>query len=86
MINQIKAAIADLFPGYFALVMSTGIISISCFYLGMDSLSRGLFLGNQVFYVVLACLLILRAIFYPGRVFEDIQDYGRGFGFRYRCY
>jgi len=29
--SNFEKAIADLFPGYFALVMATGIISIACF-------------------------------------------------------
>ncbi len=41
-----KAA-ANLFPGYFALVMATGIISIAAYLLGMRSLAWAL-LGINV--------------------------------------
>jgi hypothetical protein len=38
-LNVLSRAVADLFPGYFALVMATGIISIACFLLQMTTIS-----------------------------------------------
>ena len=51
--NVLLRAAADLFPGYFALVMATGIISIACFLLQMKTISFVLLVINIVAYVVL---------------------------------
>jgi len=79
--NVVMGAAADLFPGYFALVMATGIISIACFLLEMNAIAFGLLLVNVVAYVVLSLLLLLRLLFFFPRVWNDINDHVRGPGF-----
>ena len=46
------SAIATLFPGYFALVMATGIVSIAAHFLGMEPIAQGLLWFNVMAYVV----------------------------------
>ncbi|HKY43731.1 MAG TPA: hypothetical protein VJM50_11590 [Pyrinomonadaceae bacterium] len=58
--NRILKAAADLFPGYFALVMATGIISIACYLLEMKTLAVVLLVVNIVAYKLLWLLLLLR--------------------------
>ena len=79
--NPLIRAAADLFPGYFALVMATGIISIACFLLGMRTISLGLLVIDVFAYVVLCLLLVVRLLFFFSRVTADIQDHVRGPGF-----
>src|SRR6185503_3200882 len=79
--NALSRAAANLFPGYFALVMATGIISIACFLLGMKTISLGLLVINIIAYVVLCSLLLLRLLFFFSRVKADIEDHVRGPGF-----
>src|SRR5262250_530662 len=79
--NPLASAIADLFPGYFALVMATGIISIASFLLGMRTISLGLLVIDVFAYVVLCLLLLIRLLFFFSRVKADIQDHVRGPGF-----
>jgi len=79
--NALARAAADLFPGYFALVMATGIISIACFLLGMKTLSFALLVINVVAYFVLGALLLLRLVFFFSRVVTDIKDHVKGPGF-----
>jgi tellurite resistance protein TehA-like permease len=79
--NALLRAAADLFPGYFALVMATGIISIACFLLGMQTISLLLLGINVVAYIVLGLLLLLRLLFFFSRVKADINDHVRGPGF-----
>jgi len=74
-------AAADLFPGYFALVMATGIISIACFLLEMRTLSLALLVIDVVAYLILWLLLLLRLFFFFPRVTADINDHVRGPGF-----
>lgn len=79
--NRIMQAVADLFPGYFALVMATGIISTATFLLEMKWLAWVLLVINLIAYAVLSMLLIIRVIgFYP-RVTADLTDHTRGPGF-----
>lgn len=79
--NPLSRAAADLFPGYFALVMATGIISIACFLLGMKAVSFVLLVINIIAYIVLCLLLLTRLLFFFSRVKTDIKDHVRGPGF-----
>lgn len=71
----------NLFPGYFALVMATGIVSVASFSLGMPLIARALLLVNLVAYATLGSLLLLRIFRYFGRLVADLGDHGRGPGF-----
>lgn len=79
--NAVLRAAADLFPGYFALVMATGIISIACFLLGMTTISFVLLGVNVIAYVILWVLLLLRLFRFFSRVRDDINNHVRGPGF-----
>jgi len=79
--NPLSRAAANLFPGYFALVMATGIISIACFLLGMKAISLVLLGINVIAYVVLCFLLLIRLVSFFSRVKADINDHVRGPGF-----
>ena len=79
--NALARAVADLFPGDFALVMATGIISIACFLLEMKTLSLVLLVIDLVAYIVLCVLLLLRILFFFSRVETDIKDHVKGPGF-----
>jgi tellurite resistance protein TehA-like permease len=79
--NFILQAAADLFPGYFALVMATGIISIACYLLDMMTLARALLVVNIVAYALLWLLLLLRLLLFFGRIKNDINNHIRGPGF-----
>jgi len=79
--NALLRVTADLFPGYFALVMATGIISIACFLLEMKTLSIVLLVIDIVAYLILCVLLLLRLLFFFSRVKADINDHVRGPGF-----
>jgi tellurite resistance protein TehA-like permease len=74
-------AIADLFPGYFALVMATGIVSIAAHLLDLDAVARLLLPINQGAYGVLWLLTLARLLRYPARLAADLADHGRGPGF-----
>ncbi len=73
--------VRDLFPGYFALVMATGIISLAAGLLGVPLLARALFDLNIVNYLVVSALMATRLIRYPRLLFADLTDHGRGPGF-----
>ena len=79
--NRLLQAAADLFPGYFALVMATGIISIAAHLLEMRTVALALLVINVVAYVVLWLLLSLRLLLFFPRIRADITDHVRGPGF-----
>ena len=66
--NFVLRAAANLFPGYFALVMATGIISIACYFLELKTLALTLLPINIIAFVVLWFLLLLRLILFFPRV------------------
>ncbi len=81
LLPRLRAGLADFFPGYFALVMATGIISIAAFLLEMKFLARLLLALNAAAYVILWLLTALRlALFFP-KVISDLKSHGRGPGF-----
>jgi tellurite resistance protein TehA-like permease len=79
--NALLRAAADLFPGYFALIMATGIISIACHLLGMESVAIALLVINVVAYVILWALLAIRLLFFFSRITSDMNNHVRGPGF-----
>lgn len=70
----------DLSPGYFALVMATGIVSIAAGNFGLVVLATELFGLNIAAYLVLACLTVARLILYRREFFADMTDHRRGPG------
>ena len=50
--ENMKNEVRDLYPGYFAFVMATGIVSIASYLQGMLSLSMSLFFINKLAYGV----------------------------------
>ena len=71
------SAIAMLFPGYFALVMATGIVSIAAHFLGMEPIAQGLLWFNVAAYVVLWGLTLTRMAKYRTLFMADLISHGR---------
>ncbi len=80
-ISVLKGGVQELFPGYFSLVMASGIISIAAHLLGMKTISLVLFGFNKAAYIILWVLLLARLVFYFKRVIADLSDHLRGPGF-----
>jgi tellurite resistance protein TehA-like permease len=78
---RFAAAVASLTPGYFALVMATGIISVGMHLEGHDLLSRTLLVVCIVAFVVLLALNGVRLAAHRTEVAEDFMDPRRAFGF-----
>ncbi len=72
---------AQLSPGYFALVMATGIVSVGLQMRGFDTASRILFALTGMAYVVLVVLNIARLARHRDRMVADLRDPRRAFGF-----
>jgi tellurite resistance protein TehA-like permease len=74
-------AIGDLYPGYFALVMATGIVSTATWLFDMGTVAWALFRLNQLAYGILWLLTLARLIWFFRRVMADLVDHTRGPGF-----
>ncbi|MCZ7593653.1 MAG: tellurite resistance/C4-dicarboxylate transporter family protein [Hyphomicrobium sp.] len=72
---------ANLFPGYFALVMATGVVSIACHLLAFPVIPTVLLAVNWMCYGVLVLLTGLRAVKFPSRIAEDLSNHQRAPGF-----
>ncbi len=75
------SAVAGLTPGYFALVMATGILSIGAALEGVMVLSNVLLVLCLVTFVLLLALTALRLVRHRDRIVEDFLDPARAFGF-----
>ena len=73
-LSPARSAIANLSPGYFALVMGTGIISIGLEKQGLDLLSKVLLAIAALCYVSLWVLFIWRAVSYHAHMIADMRD------------
>jgi tellurite resistance protein TehA-like permease len=80
-LDRLGSAVEGLAPGYFALVMASGIISLGLHLEHRDLLSA-LLLGVAVAaFVVLVALTLWRVIAYGPAVASDFRDPSRAFGF-----
>lgn len=79
--GRLHGGIANLFPGYFALVMATGIVSIAAHLLQFPLIPQFLLVINLLAYVVLWILTLARLIMFFPRVVADLSSHARGPGF-----
>ena len=64
--------VGSLYPGYFALVMATGIVSNAFFYVGQRGLSTALLAVNLIAYPVLLVATAARAVRRPRALWADL--------------
>jgi len=79
--SRIGRAAAKLFPGYFALVMATGIVSIAAHLLGLTPIAWTLLAINGVAYAALWLLTLIRLVYFFPRLLADLSSHARGPGF-----
>jgi tellurite resistance protein TehA-like permease len=73
--------VATLFPGYFALVMATGIIAVAADQQDLQLVARALYAVACAAFVVLATLTVARLVRYPRLVVRDLTHHRTGFSF-----
>jgi tellurite resistance protein TehA-like permease len=79
--SRVRHAVEGLTPGYFALVMASGIISTGMHLEGFERLSVLLLAVCLAAYAVLVALTAWRFVAYRSAVVDDFTDPRRGFGF-----
>lgn len=81
LMRRLREGIESLFPGYFAVVMATGVVSIATHALGLGWIAIALLWVNVGAYAVLSLFLLIRIVLYPRSVIDDLRNHGRGAGF-----
>jgi len=79
--STLKEEIKSFYPGYFALVMATGIISTASRQLHYVMIARLLFLFNNALYFILLLIFIIRLLFFYPQVKTDLATHAKGAGF-----
>jgi tellurite resistance protein TehA-like permease len=74
-------AVERLLPGYFALVMATGIVAIACHLQAIPVVPAALGAFNWIAWCVLTILTLARIILFPGPLMRDVGDHLRAPGF-----
>ena len=70
--------IQTFFPGYFALVMATGIVSLAWHFQGFERIARDLFWLNIPAYLLLWGITITRLIRFRSDLVNDLAGHARG--------
>ncbi len=73
--------IVTLFPGYFAMVMATGIIAVAAVQQDIAWLAKGLYGVAAVAYLVLVILTVTRLVRFPRLLVADLTSHAKGFAF-----
>lgn len=79
--TRFHEAVRTLSPGYFALVMGSGIVSVGLHLQDLAVLSLVLLVVCAASYVVLLGLTVWRLIFFRAEIAADFRDPRRAFGF-----
>ena len=79
--GALATIVKELSPAYFAMVMATGIVSVSAHLLGMVQLASVLFVLNVAVYAVIWLLFLLRLWWFRPTIAQDLTDHQRGPGF-----
>lgn len=75
---DLKYRISTLEPGYFALVMATGIVALALNVQGLASWALALTFINALAYGWLLLLSVLRVVFYCGNFVADLVNAQKG--------
>jgi len=78
---SLKTGIQTFSPAYFALAMSTGIISIASNMLGHNVVSNWLFMINNIEFSLLLIIFILRLLLFFPDFKKDLSSHADGAGF-----
>jgi len=78
---MIREAVRGFFPGYFALVMATGIVSLAAHFCGHEGIASVLLWINVAAYAVIWAITLVRVALYPGAVRADLFKHAMGASF-----
>ncbi|HEX4824219.1 MAG TPA: tellurite resistance/C4-dicarboxylate transporter family protein [Candidatus Polarisedimenticolaceae bacterium] len=79
--KAVSEAVRGFFPGYFALVMATGIVSLAAHFCGLERVAVSLLWINVAAYATLGGINLVRVALFPREVRDDLGRHARGAGF-----
>ncbi|WP_051285067.1 tellurite resistance/C4-dicarboxylate transporter family protein [Aequorivita capsosiphonis] len=79
--NPFHETIAFFPPGYFSLVMATGIVSIAAHFFEYQIFAKTTLYINLVSFIILSAILIIRLLFFKREVINDFYKNNRNMGF-----
>src|SRR3546814_4674277 len=82
ILRHVRASVETMSPGYFSMVMATGILSLAAHLLAVPWLPGALFVLNWILFAIIGVLALARLYWYPRRVLEDLMDHLSAPGFR----
>ena len=78
---RVRASVETMSPGYFSMVMATGILSLAAHLLAVPIVPDVLFALNWILFAIIGVLALARLCWHPRRVIEDLFDHLRAPGF-----
>jgi len=79
--HPIASNVRTLFPGYFAMVMATGIVAVGAAQQDISVVPEALYAIAAATYVLLVVLTAVRAVRYPRLLVADVTSHTKGFAF-----
>ncbi len=79
--NELKHWVKTLYPGYFASVMATGIVSVALLLIGVPLLSAVLLGIGSALFLLLALIYLWRGLAFRADFAKDLMDPTKVFGF-----
>jgi tellurite resistance protein TehA-like permease len=80
-VAHLRASIETMSPGYFSMVMATGILSLAAHLLGLPLLAKALFALNVVLFAIICALAAARLAWHARRALADLFDHLQAPGF-----
>ncbi len=80
-LRRLRHATASLSPGYFSMVMATGILSLAAHLIGIPVLPKALLALNWLLFLAIGALALAHLAWHPRRVREDLFSHLNAPGF-----
>ena len=81
ILRHLRVSVETMSPGYFSMVMATGILSLAAHLMGLPHLAIGLFWLNWCLFVVIGALALMHLYWHPKRVRDDLFNHLNAPGF-----
>ncbi len=81
MLNHLRTSLQTMSPGYFSMVMATGIFALASDLMGIPVLPMVLTVVNWILFVIICVLAVARLCWHTQRVIADVTDHLQAPGF-----
>ncbi len=81
LLRRVRASVETMSPGYFSMVMATGILSLAAHLMQLPMLAKALFALNWLLFATIGALALAHLYWHPRRVRDDLFDHLSAPGF-----